>query len=113
MLGPSALRYNAHMIQTYNGFACGGLVFVVAALGGCGASSDRLAAFDGEGRVGLVGERFDPIPEPTRSAIEAATGLKGAFFDKENVFKVTQGRADVKVAVEGRVLEPFMGLTSW
>jgi hypothetical protein len=55
----------------------------------------------------------EPIPEAVRAAIEKTTGLKGMFNDKENVFKVTQARSDVKVSVEGRVLEPFMGLTSW
>ncbi len=45
--------------------------------------------------------------------IEAATGLKGTLNSTENVFKVTQARTDVQVSVDGRPLEPFMGLTSW
>src|SRR2546421_7371691 len=45
--------------------------------------------------------------------IESRTGLKGTFNEKENVFKVSIPRDDVAVTVEGRRLEPFMGLTSW
>jgi hypothetical protein len=45
--------------------------------------------------------------------IEELTGLKGAFNETENVFKVTSARSDVSVTVDGRTLEPFMGLTSW
>jgi hypothetical protein len=61
----------------------------------------------------LVGQNKDPIPEAARAAIESATGLKGTFNDSKNVFKLLQPRTDIKVAVEGRALEPFMGLTSW
>lgn len=88
-----------------------GLAIATLAAGcaGPGASRDgsapAIAAFEAAGH--------GPITEATRAAIEAATGLKGAFNDKENVFKVTQARTDVRVAVEGRALEPFMGLTSW
>src|SRR5262249_30382645 len=50
------------------------------------------------------------------AAIDAATGLKGTLA-KDNtgadVYKVTQGRTDVPIAVEGRKMEPFMGFTSW
>jgi len=45
--------------------------------------------------------------------IEELTGLKGSLNKTENVFKVTSPRADVPISVDGRVLEPFMGLTSW
>lgn len=45
--------------------------------------------------------------------IEELTGLKGTLSKAENVFKVTSPRTDVPVAVDGRTLEPFMGLTSW
>jgi hypothetical protein len=43
--------------------------------------------------------------------IEQLTGLKGAAAG--DVFKVTMPRTDVAVAVDGRALPPFMGLTSW
>jgi hypothetical protein len=50
------------------------------------------------------------------AAIESATGLKGSLA-KDNsgadVYKVTQGRTDVPITVEGRKMEPFMGFTSW
>ncbi len=45
--------------------------------------------------------------------IEQITGLKGTLDTQENVFKVSQPRTDVNVSVDGRPLEPFMGLTSW
>lgn len=47
------------------------------------------------------------------SAIENATGLKGTFSKEENVFKVSKPRDDIKVAVNGWSMPPFMGLTSW
>ncbi|MBL7716623.1 MAG: DUF1259 domain-containing protein [Bdellovibrionales bacterium] len=46
-------------------------------------------------------------------AIEKLTGLSGKLNEKENVFKVSQPRADVKVAVDQWTMPPFMGLTSW
>jgi hypothetical protein len=45
--------------------------------------------------------------------IETLTGLKGTLDTGENVFKVTSPRKDVPVMIDGRTLEPFMGLTSW
>ncbi len=60
-----------------------------------------------------------PVHQPPSPAtldnakIEQITGLKGALNTQENVFKVSQPRSDVPVSVDGRPLEPFMGLTSW
>jgi hypothetical protein len=53
--------------------------------------------------------------EPTfnTAEIEKLTGLKGTYFESENVFKVSLPRSDVKVAVDGWQMPPFMGLTSW
>jgi len=45
--------------------------------------------------------------------IEEITGLNGKLNEKEGVFKVSQPRADVKIKVDGWVMPPFMGLTSW
>jgi hypothetical protein len=45
--------------------------------------------------------------------LEEITGLKGTLIEAEGVFKVTAPRADVKVAVDGWAMPPFMGLTSW
>ena len=45
--------------------------------------------------------------------IEAATGLKGTLNEAEGVIKVSVPREDVKVAVDGWTMPPFMGLTSW
>ena len=45
--------------------------------------------------------------------IETSTGLKGTLNEAEGVFKVTAPRNDVKIAVDGWQMPPFMGLTSW
>lgn len=48
-----------------------------------------------------------------RASYESITGLKGAFNEKENVFKASFPREDVTISVDGLPLDPFMGLTSW
>jgi hypothetical protein len=45
--------------------------------------------------------------------LEQLTGLKGTFNAAESVFKVTAPRNDVKIAVDGWNMPPFMGLTTW
>jgi hypothetical protein len=45
--------------------------------------------------------------------IDALTGLKGKMNEKEGVYKVTFPRDDVKVAVDGWTMPPFMGLGTW
>lgn len=45
--------------------------------------------------------------------IEEITKLKGVLNEKDGVFKVSAERTDVKVAVDGWTMPPFMGLTSW
>ena len=45
--------------------------------------------------------------------IDAITGLKGKLNEKENVYKVTFPRDDVKIAVDGWTMPPFMGLGTW
>ena len=45
--------------------------------------------------------------------LEQLTGLKGTFNAAEGVFKVTAPRNDVKIAVDGWNMPPFMGLTTW
>jgi hypothetical protein len=45
--------------------------------------------------------------------IEELTGLKGTMNDAEGVFKVTKPRDDVKVSVDGGLMPPLLGLTSW
>lgn len=57
--------------------------------------------------VGAPEEKLDT------AKIEKITQLKGAYNDAERVFKVTAPRADVKVAIDGWAMPPFMGLTSW
>lgn len=45
--------------------------------------------------------------------IEQLTGVKGTLNTNEGVFKVTLPRNDVKIAVDGWTMPPFMGLGSW
>lgn len=45
--------------------------------------------------------------------IQSVIGLKGAWNAAEGVFKVTAPRTDVKIAVDGWTMPPFMGLASW
>lgn len=45
--------------------------------------------------------------------IDQITGLKGKLNERENVYKVTWPRGDVKVAVDGWTMPPFMGLGTW
>src|SRR6202048_1879550 len=45
--------------------------------------------------------------------VDEVTGLKGKLNDKEGVYKVTLPRNDVKVAVDGWTMPPFMGLGTW
>jgi Domain of Unknown Function (DUF1259) len=45
--------------------------------------------------------------------IDQITALKGKLNEKEGVYKVTFPRADVKVAVDGWTMPPFMGLGTW
>ncbi|HEX8898806.1 MAG TPA: DUF1259 domain-containing protein [Chthoniobacterales bacterium] len=45
--------------------------------------------------------------------IDALTGLKGKLNEKEGVYRVTFPRNDVKVAVDGWPMPPFMGLGTW
>ena len=45
--------------------------------------------------------------------IEAATGLKSTLNEAEGVVKISVPREDVKIAVEGWTMPPFIGLTSW
>jgi hypothetical protein len=54
-----------------------------------------------------------PAPAFDTAKIEQLTGLKGSYNADEKVFKVSQPRTDVAVAVDGWTMPPFMGLTSW
>ncbi len=45
--------------------------------------------------------------------IDSLTGLKGKLNEKEQVYKVTFPRSDVKVVIDGWTVPPFMGLGTW
>lgn len=44
---------------------------------------------------------------------ESMTGFKGSYNEKEQVFKASFPRNDIKISVDNLPLDPFMGLTSW
>src|SRR3954463_5242452 len=46
-------------------------------------------------------------------ALERLTGLKGAFNEKEGVFKVSLPRKDIAATVAGVKMIPDLGLTAW
>ena len=56
--------------------------------------------------------RLSAAPLDT-NRLEQLTGLKSTFNAAEGVFKVSVPRTDVKVAVDGWNMPPFMGLTTW
>ena len=45
--------------------------------------------------------------------IEELTGVKGAWVEKEGVFRVQLPRTDLKVRVGGVKMTPRLGLTAW
>jgi hypothetical protein len=58
------------------------------------------------------------VPSIASAALDTAkidqiTGLKGKLNEKENAYKVTWPRSDVKVVVDGWPMPPFMGLGTW
>jgi hypothetical protein len=54
-----------------------------------------------------AGEKLDT------ARIDEVTGLKGKMNEKEGVYKITFPRDDVKIAVDGWTMPPFMGLGTW
>ncbi len=60
----------------------------------------------------LAPARAEKPPLDT-ARIEQLTGLKGAWNEKENVFKVTYSRSDLQVIAGGVHITPPMGLTAW
>ncbi|HLN81640.1 MAG TPA: DUF1259 domain-containing protein [Thermoanaerobaculia bacterium] len=50
---------------------------------------------------------------PDPASIEKLTGAKGAWNEKEGVFKVSVPRADLAVTARGARITPALGLTSW
>ena len=61
----------------------------------------------------LASAALAQTPALDTATIEQTTGLKGTFSKDENVFKVSKPRSDVRIAVDGWQMPPFMGLTSW
>jgi hypothetical protein len=63
--------------------------------------------------IGLAFLAHNSFAALDTNRIEQIIGLKGAWNATEGVFKVTAPRADVKVAVDGWPMPPFMGLGTW
>ena len=61
--------------------------------------------------LGIISNAFAANLNTAR--IDELTGLKGKMNEKEGVYKVTFPRDDVKVAVDGWTMPPFMGLGTW
>jgi len=61
--------------------------------------------------VGLISSALATNLDTVR--IDELTGLKGKMNEKEGVYKITLPRSDVKVAVDGWTMPPFMGLGTW
>src|ERR1700730_16999426 len=63
--------------------------------------------------VMLAGIYLASAANPDGAKIDQITGLKGKLNEKEGVYRVTCPRAEVKVAVDGWTMPPFMGLGTW
>src|SRR5882757_5811933 len=61
--------------------------------------------------LGIISNAFAANHNTAR--IDELTGLKGKMNDKEGVYKITLPRNDVKIAVDGWTMPPFMGLGTW
>jgi hypothetical protein len=61
--------------------------------------------------LGIISGAFAADLDTTR--IDELTGLKGKMNAKEGVYKVSLPRSDVKIAVDGWTMPPFMGLGTW
>ena len=61
--------------------------------------------------LGIISGAFAADLDMAR--IDELTGLKGKMNAKEGVYKVTLPRSDVKIAVDGWTMPPFMGLGTW
>src|SRR5882724_74922 len=61
--------------------------------------------------LGIVSSVF--AADLNTARIDELTGLKGKMNEKEGIYKVTFPRNDVKVAVDGWTMPPFMGLGTW
>ena len=53
------------------------------------------------------------LTEADRQSIDKALGGAGVYTPAEDTHRLTFPRGDLKVAVDGTPMHPFMGLTSW
>jgi Domain of Unknown Function (DUF1259) len=61
--------------------------------------------------LGIISSAF--AADLDTAQIDHLTGLKGKMNEKEDVYKITSPRSDVKVTVDGCPMPPFMGLGTW
>jgi hypothetical protein len=57
--------------------------------------------------------RAHSVRASTQLAFDELTGAQGKNDQKEGVYRVTLPRTDVKIAVDGWTMPPFMGLGTW
>jgi hypothetical protein len=63
--------------------------------------------------VALCSAIFASASALDTAKIDNITGLKGKLNEKERVYRISFPRSDVKVAVDGWTMPPFMGLGTW
>jgi hypothetical protein len=63
--------------------------------------------------VALCGAIIPAASALDTGKIDNITGLKGQLNQKEGVYRMSFPRSDVKVAVDGWTMPPFMGLGTW
>lgn len=63
--------------------------------------------------IGLGSAHSEELAGLDSAAIEGATGLHATINKEEQVLKISVPRTDVTITVDGAVLPPFMGVTSW
>ena len=63
--------------------------------------------------VALCGGIIPAASALDTTKIDNITGLKGKLNEKEGVYRINFPRSDVKIAVDGWTMPPFMGLGTW
>ncbi len=95
-------------MSTRCGRSLGSILFVASLLAGFGCAPPQP-------EQNAAPETAAPVPltDAQKARIDELTGAKGAYTASEDVYKVTFPRNDVKVTVDGRAFQPFLGITSW
>jgi hypothetical protein len=62
---------------------------------------------------GAAAAEADETTKLLVQSLEQAVGMKGTYDPAAKVFRVAVPRDDVKISIDGELLPPFMGLTTW